>query len=532
MRIQGYRPGISILVGIQERIQISKTQEAYRGCRLEPHTKASARDEAAAGEAVAEAAAETVVFSGMRAPLLFWLGRLAWAERFPVVPHRGLYVNGSFHVRTATDVPRFEPGQEAVEYLRREGYVVLANVMDQAEVAHARELFWSFLEGVDVQPPIRRDEPLTWARVKPNTYGIVWGHGSGQSRLMWFVRSRPRLLRFFELFWNTSDLIGSLEGFSFFPPEEAAASWQLGEAWLHTDQNGRSRPGLQTIQSATTLWPQDESSGGFVVVPRSWKKHGALTNRIYARSPRTPPSQQFLMVPPDDPLLYKPRRPRLLTTDAGDAVVWDSRTVHCSTPPLARRRLDRQPPADAATGGPAAETEAVAEAARPARAVAYCSLAPRERASESVILERQAALAAQQTCTHWPFDATCLPPPANANERAADGVRCVDARAKRFIGLTAAQSISWAAAMGGRARARAGLFETPEPRWLTSAQPWRREESETDAQAACADALAVELAAAAEADGEGCERVVGKSVCELLRKQRAEAALPAVRDEL
>ena len=101
VRIQGYRLGYRYPRDPRRKRPLYPSDILIPRV-LEPHSKASARDEAAAGEAVAEAAAETVVFSGMRAPLLFWLGRLAWAERFPVVPHRGLYVNGSFHVRTAT----------------------------------------------------------------------------------------------------------------------------------------------------------------------------------------------------------------------------------------------------------------------------------------------------------------------------------------------------------------------------------------------------------------------------------------------
>ena len=33
-----------------------------------------------------------------------------------------------------------------------------------------------------------------------------------------------------------------------FPPAAVEGDWSLGEAWYHTDQNGVSRPGLQTIQ--------------------------------------------------------------------------------------------------------------------------------------------------------------------------------------------------------------------------------------------------------------------------------------------
>ena len=180
--------------------------------------------------------------------------------RYPVVAHTDLYINGSFDVAADVPVPRFEPGTSALEYLRREGYVVIKGCANASEVEHARELFWAFSEGTG--RGVRREQPETWIRNEPNPYGIFWQFGVGQSRLAWFVRSRPRLVEMFSHFWGTSDLISSFEGFSMFPPEEVEASWRIGEAWFHTDQNAASRPGLQTIQSLTSLWDQDETTGG------------------------------------------------------------------------------------------------------------------------------------------------------------------------------------------------------------------------------------------------------------------------------
>ena len=74
-----------------------------------------------------------------------------------------------------------------------------------------------------------RDQPESWIRSAPNQYGIVWEYGVGQSRLMWFLRTRPRLLRMFSLVWGTSDLITSFEGFSMFPPAaQVTANYSVG----------------------------------------------------------------------------------------------------------------------------------------------------------------------------------------------------------------------------------------------------------------------------------------------------------------
>lgn len=199
--------------------------------------------------------------------LLLVLCAAAAARRLTVVPQPALTdaETGAFTVNASVVVPRFDPGPKALDFLRREGYVVIRDVLNASDLALARRLFWAFVEGAGASSA----DPASWRRaLSPNQYGIAWGLGAGQSRLMWHVRTRPRLLQMFALVWGTDDLLTSFEAFSLLPPREAEAGWSLAESWFHTDQNGRSRPGLQTVQSFTSLWPQDERSGAFVVVPR------------------------------------------------------------------------------------------------------------------------------------------------------------------------------------------------------------------------------------------------------------------------
>ena len=60
-----------------------------------------------------------------------------------------------------------------------------------------------------------------------------------------------------------------------------------------------------------------KSAGAFVVVPRSHRRHGAVTQRVYRARPQTDASQQFLMLPADDPILSRPTRPHLVGCEAG-----------------------------------------------------------------------------------------------------------------------------------------------------------------------------------------------------------------------
>ena len=409
--------------------------------------------------------------------VLLFVGTVG-ARRTRVVEHTKLFAqNGSFLIDTAVDAPRFDPGDNALDYLQREGYVVLRGVANASELSRARELFWAFVEGARVGAV--REDPSSWRRLQPNQYGIVWGHGSGQSRLMWHVRTLPRLREMFERVWDSADLIASFEGFSIFPPLDEEENWDIADGgWcartraaaaagaqiaharrrFHTDQNGVSRPGLQTIQSLTALWDQDESTGAFVVVPRSHKRHAGVTKRVYQARPRTPADQQFLMLPENDLILLGKRRPRLVRCRAGDAILWDSRTVHCNTPALLGA-----PPLGPEQSDPPGS-------ARPNRLSAYVAMAPRHRATPDVLRQRQVrppalarpvrpapdppdppirpslihphplrpnaqrAFLSGTTCTHWPFEATCLDPPASRGETASDPLSASSADHWQLIG--------------------------------------------------------------------------------------------------
>lgn len=363
--------------------------------------------------------------------------------RYPVAEHTSLYDSShSFDVPDDVEVPRFLPSPKALHHLNREGYVVLKNVLNASEVVHARELLWSFLEGAGAG--VRRDDPATWVRSQPNPYGIVWGHGVGHSRLLWFIRTRPKLLDMFARVWNTSDLVSSFEGFSWLPPTAYEAAWRLGEAWFHTDQNGMSQPGRQTVQSFTSLFDQDATTGAFVVVPRSHKRHRQVTQRVYRAHPATPPTQQFLMLPANDPILASPHRPHLVRVQAGDALLWDSRTVHCSTPAL-RRALDGKEAARQAAASP--------QPPHPNRVVVYSSMAPRRRADATTLRARQAALCTRRTCTHWPFLMACLESPRDMGEAPSDPLTSIGPLHKQLVGYTDEQIDAWLHA-DGAARAR------------------------------------------------------------------------------
>lgn len=142
--------------------------------------------------------------------------------------------------------------------------------------------------------------------------------------------------------------------------------------WLHVDQ-GRSLRGMQCIQALVTLTSVTEETGGFFCIPRSHNYHEELVTS-HAKD-----DDNYLKVPGDFPCLKDPQvMPRCFP---GDMILWDSRTIHCSSPALTRPSL----PLD-----------------QPLRLASYICMVPTSKADQAVIDARVEMFRYNVTGTHWP----------------------------------------------------------------------------------------------------------------------------------
>eukprot|EP00487_Bulimina_marginata_P011944 TRINITY_DN792_c0_g1_i2.p1 TRINITY_DN792_c0_g1~~TRINITY_DN792_c0_g1_i2.p1 ORF type:complete len:108 (+),score=2.20 TRINITY_DN792_c0_g1_i2:60-383(+) len=103
--------------------------------------------------------------------------------------------------------------------------------------------------------------------------------GAGQSELVWFLRTRPRIVETFANVWSSQhiyrrqgiqfdykrDIISSMDGFSVFRPwylkQSGADKWKTESGWYHIDQNIARSPQIETIQGIVSLHDQDKSTG-------------------------------------------------------------------------------------------------------------------------------------------------------------------------------------------------------------------------------------------------------------------------------
>lgn len=141
---------------------------------------------------------------------------------------------------------------------------------------------------------------------------------------------------------------------------------------MHVDQ-GRLLRGRQCIQGLVTLTDVTEETGGFCCIPGSHRFHDSLVDK-HATS-----DDNYMKIPADAPCLQDSQiLPRCL---AGDLLLWDSRTVHCSSPALVR---------------PSAPPD------RLLRMASYICMLPADRADEDVIKKRIEMYQCNVTGTHWP----------------------------------------------------------------------------------------------------------------------------------
>ena len=285
-----------------------------------------------------------------------------------------------------THVPRLESGsQESLDHLKSEGYVVIANALSSSEAQHTLELTWDFLEQLGTG--IDRTDSSTWRDERwpiVTSGGIVPALGIGHSAAQWFVRSVPAIKKAFASVWDDEDLLVSFDGMALWRPTTIDPEWETtrGGSWLHVDQHPITRPGFHCVQGAVALTPSSPASGGNILIPGSHKWFAEIPEQYAERLGRLPESLDHFRFPADDPrLLDTP--PIMAHLEAGDLMLWDSRTVHCSSPGI-------EPAAPAGDAEPSL-----------IRAASLVCMMPKSSTSDEVIAQRRAALATQTSTTNW-----------------------------------------------------------------------------------------------------------------------------------
>jgi ectoine hydroxylase-related dioxygenase (phytanoyl-CoA dioxygenase family) len=280
-----------------------------------------------------------------------------------------------------THVERFEAGStESTEYLTEHGFVVIANALTSAQAEHGIALTWDYLEGLGTG--IDRNDTSTWHddRWPINVHGgIIPSQGIGHSQAQWFIRSVPAVKQAFAAVWDDHELLVSFDGMALWRPTVVHPEWQTnrGGSWLHIDQHPIGRPGFHCVQGLVSLLPTSPASGGNVMVPGSHRLFESIPDRYTERLGRIDSSIDHFRFPADDPQLAS-TPPIMAHMEAGDLLLWDSRTIHCSSP----------------GDGSSTETGLL-------RAASLVCMMPNSRSNDKIRKQRRDAVAKRVSTTNW-----------------------------------------------------------------------------------------------------------------------------------
>jgi hypothetical protein len=279
-------------------------------------------------------------------------------------------------------------------YLDNNGYVVIKEAANKAELEKGIDLAWNFFEGLGFAQGsplgIDRNVPSTWGTPRwpdPFRRGIVASDCVGQSDFLWFCRGLDNVQKIFRTIWNVDDLITSFDGFGFHRAFEYDEYWKTStSAWFHTDQNGLTHPEKLCVQGFLNFFESGVDDGGLVVVPGSH----LLFNHVFNARPHLLNKGDFISVSSDESLWNGEIKtaglsPIKVCCGPGDFVLWDSRTIHCNSPASTLRPI----PTDGTI-------------LPPRRVVAYICMTPASRLNDHLRGIRKQAFYNGDTTSHWP----------------------------------------------------------------------------------------------------------------------------------
>lgn len=250
--------------------------------------------------------------------------------------------------------------------LAQNGYATIPNVLTSAEVIQAREMFDKW---------ISQDQILNLHhQVSP--YGIFKHFQAAHQEHAWFIRTRPAVQEPFRQLWKTQDLVVSFD----------SSCWMKGKlakkntCWTHTDQ-APSKVGPTCYQGLVSLTANRERS--LVVYEGSH-----LLHEKYMKEYNLTHKEDWVKIDPDY-LAHISDKRKVIATEPGMLVLWDSRTFH---------QNQWGNPARDTKGAPIAFSDCVEE-----RIVQYVCFLPRSGCTPAQAKKRQKYFQERRVTSHWPY---------------------------------------------------------------------------------------------------------------------------------
>lgn len=187
--------------------------------------------------------------------------------------------------------------------------------------------------GYTVVPGVIRDvAPILaafdeWVAATPQLQSLYRAHGiykhgqAGHQEFAWSVRTHPEVLAVHRLLYECSDLVVSFDGACHLAGEKRA---RKETGWTHTDQSPFTK-GAQPVQGFVALTANEDST--FVVYEKSNREHARYFAARVDGDAKW--KKNFLCIDPAFLAEIEHTR-KVVAVNAGDLVLWDSRTFHCN----------------------------------------------------------------------------------------------------------------------------------------------------------------------------------------------------------
>lgn len=222
--------------------------------------------------------------------------------------------------------------KEAAPLLKKDGYAVIRGVFTKEECGSLVDRMWQHWSDAS-NGKLRREasfKSMKAMELPPHQHGIIQSYRSGYFETVREIRTDPRIILVYATLYATGHLTGSIDRVNWKFP---GRPYRSVDAWPHADQDA-GRTGAITYQSYITLLPCSKNSPG----NRFYSGSNNLFDTHFAY--RRDDEQARKKNGKNDWLRLSEKEAKNLgkqcplvkpECEAGDLVIWDSRTVHSPT---------------------------------------------------------------------------------------------------------------------------------------------------------------------------------------------------------